>query len=169
MSEPLKNPRHEKFTQLVASGVKPMKAYVSCGYAEGGAAQAAGNLLRRTDVASRLRYLQETAAAATAACIAFDKERVLARLDLIGRKAEEAGQFAAATRCEELIGKERGMFVERTDNRFRWDGDPRSLDAKQLATLMAALEATAFGQDTTARDQALEEIEAQVKQEMRIQ
>ena len=30
------------------------------------------------------------------------------------RKAEELGQISAAARCEELIGKHRGMFVDCT-------------------------------------------------------
>ena len=36
---PLDNPRHEKFSQLVASGVKPAEAYVLAGYKKTGASQ----------------------------------------------------------------------------------------------------------------------------------
>jgi hypothetical protein len=46
--------------------------------------------------------------------VAFDQKRVLNRLDVLSRKAEELGQISAAARCEELIGKHRGMFVDCT-------------------------------------------------------
>ena len=39
---------------------------------------------------------------------------VLNRLDVLSRKAEDLGQISAAARCEELIGKHRGMFVDCT-------------------------------------------------------
>ena len=32
---------------------------------------------------------------------------------MLGRKAEDLGQISAAVRCEELIGKHRGMFIDR--------------------------------------------------------
>jgi hypothetical protein len=37
----------------------------------------------------------------------------LNRLDILSRKAEHLGQISAAVRGEELIGKHRGMFVDR--------------------------------------------------------
>lgn len=40
----LRNPRHEKLSQLVASGIKPTEAYVSVGYKPTGAKQAASGL-----------------------------------------------------------------------------------------------------------------------------
>ena len=43
----LRNPRHEKFTQLVASGIMPSEAYVSVGYKPTGAKQAASRLLTK--------------------------------------------------------------------------------------------------------------------------
>ena len=49
----------------------------------------------------------------TVAEIAFDQQRVLNRLDILSRKAEDLGQISAAVRCEELIGKHRGMFIDR--------------------------------------------------------
>jgi hypothetical protein len=47
----LRNPRHEKFSQLVASGVKPTEAYVSLSYSKAGAPQSTPNahrILRQT-------------------------------------------------------------------------------------------------------------------------
>jgi hypothetical protein len=41
--------------------------------------------------------------------VAFNQKRMLNRLDVLSRKAEELDQISAAARCEELIGKHRGM------------------------------------------------------------
>jgi Terminase small subunit len=109
----LSNPRHEKFSQLVASGIKPTEAYISLGYSAKGAPQSANKLLKRTDVREKVNEILQAAAVSTAAEIAFDQQRVLNRLDILSRKAEDLGQISAAVRCEELIGKYRGMFIDR--------------------------------------------------------
>jgi phage terminase small subunit len=111
----LRNSQHEKCSQLVASGVKATQAYISCGYSEKGAAQSANNLLKRTEVAARVSELKEMAAYSSAQESVLNRTRVLHRLDHLSRKAEEARQFSAAGRCEELLGKELGMFVERSE------------------------------------------------------
>jgi hypothetical protein len=109
----LSNPRHEKFSQLVASGLRSTEAYISLGYSAKGAPQSANKLLKRTDVRERVDEILQAAAVSTAAEIAFDQQRVLNRLDILSRKAEDLGQISAAVRCEELIGKYRGMFIDR--------------------------------------------------------
>jgi hypothetical protein len=109
----LSNPRHEKFSQLVASGIKPTAAYISLEYSAKGAPQSANKLLKRADVRGRVDEILQAAAVSTVAEIAFDQQRVLNRLDILSRKAEDLGQISAAVRCEELIGKHRGMFIDR--------------------------------------------------------
>ena len=109
----LSNPRHEKFSQLVASGIKSTEAYISLGYSARGAPQSANNLLTRPDVRARVDEILQAAAVSTVAEIAFDQQRVLNRLDILSRKAEDLGQISAAVRCEELIGKHRGTFIDR--------------------------------------------------------
>jgi len=47
------------------------------------------------------------AAQSSAGEVAFDQKRVLNRLDVLSRMAEELGQISAAARCEELIGMPR--------------------------------------------------------------
>ena len=130
------NPRHEKFSQLVASGIKPAAAYVSLGYSKAGASQSANNLLKRTDVRERLNEIQSLAAQSAAEEVAFDQKRVLNRLDVLSRKAEECGQISAAVRCEELIGKQRGMFVDRT---LSWSGRISEMTPEQLKEMEAEL------------------------------
>ena len=109
----LSNSRHEKFSQLVASGTQPAAAYRSLGYSSKGAPQSANNLRKRSDVRGRVDEIRQAAAISTAAEIAFDQQRVLNRLDVLSHKAEDLGQISVAVRCEELIGKHRGMFVDR--------------------------------------------------------
>jgi hypothetical protein len=70
--------------------------------------------LKRTDVRGRVDEILQAAAVSTVAEIAFDQQRVLNRLDILSHKAEALGQISAAVRCEELIGKCRGMFIDRT-------------------------------------------------------
>jgi len=49
-------------------------------------------------------------------------------------KIEECGQISAAVRCEELIGKQRGMFVDRRE-RVLWSGRIEDLSEIQLENL----------------------------------
>lgn len=65
--------------------------------------------------------------------MAFDQKRVLNRLDVLSRKAEDLGQISAAARCEELIGKHRGMFVDCTA--LLSDLDPDKLSPEILDKL----------------------------------
>src|SRR5262250_2264838 len=109
----LSNPRHEKFSQLVASGIKPSQAYISLGYSAKGAPQSARKLLKRADVRGRVEEILQTAAANTVSEIVFNQQRVLNRLDTLSRKAEQLGHISAAVRSEELIGKYLGMFIDR--------------------------------------------------------
>ena len=92
----LSNSRHEKFSQLVASGTKPAAAYRSLGYSSKGAPQSANKLRKRSDVRGRIDEIRQAAAISTAAEIAFDQQRVLNRLDVLRRKAEDPGQICMA-------------------------------------------------------------------------
>ena len=76
------------------------------------------------------------AAQSAAEEVAFDQKRVLNRLDVLSRKAEECGQISAAVRCEELIGKQRGMFVDRT---LSWSGRISEMTPEQLKEMEAEL------------------------------
>jgi hypothetical protein len=93
----------------------------------------ANNLLKRTDVRERVNEIQSLAAQSSAEEVAFDQKRVLNRLDVLSRKAEDLGQISAAARCEELIGKHRGMFVDCTA--LLSDLDPDKLSPEILDKL----------------------------------
>jgi hypothetical protein len=135
----LRNPRHEKFAQLVASGIHPAASYVSLGYSRRGAPQSASKLRQRSDVRKRIDEILASAAQSVAAEVAFDQKRVLSRLDVLGRKAEELKQISAAVRCEELIGKERGMFVERSEQ-VKKIRSVRDMEVEEIEALIAEAE-----------------------------
>lgn len=147
MAGPLKNPRHEQFAQFCSTGVTPTDAYISAGYSKGGAHQAASRLFRDAKVKARIAEILEHSAQNRIAAVDFSRQRVLNRLSVLSREAQAAGQFSAAARCEELIGKaEGGMFVDRQEQTV-WNGDPSKLTAQQQAKLMMELEAVAFKDD----------------------
>jgi phage terminase small subunit len=135
----LKNPRYERFSQFIACGIRPAEAYISLGYSKKGAPQSAAKLLQRPDVRNRIEEILTSTAQSVAAEVAFDQQRVLSRLDVLGRKAEELKQISAAVRCEELIGKERGMFVERSEQ-VKKIRSIRDMDVEELETLVAEAE-----------------------------
>lgn len=124
-----------------------MEAYTSVGYSEGGAAQAANKLLRHPDLMLRLEYIQSQHVKSKSTEVLLNRERVIHRLDSISRQAEASKQFGTAARCEELIGKHLGMFVERHDHNLTWDGNMASLSTAQLTVMLVTLPQTAFADD----------------------
>ena len=143
----LRNPRHERFAQAVAGGIRPAEAYVAVGYSSNGAPQSAGKLLNKAEVRGRIDEILGAAARSTIEQVSFDQVRVLNRLDVLSREAEKAGQYSAAARCEELIGRARAMFLDRSQNTVRWDGDLRSLELDQLEKMAPFFEAIAAGEN----------------------
>jgi hypothetical protein len=127
----LRNARHEQFALLVASGLKPTEAYIFLDYRKAGARGVARNLHKRADVRARVNEIQSLAARSSAEEVAFDRKRVLNRLDVLSRKAEEHGEISVAVHCEELIGKACGMF-DRSHHKFEWSGDLSDLSDSQL-------------------------------------
>jgi hypothetical protein len=92
--------------------------------------------------------------------VAFDQKRVLNRLDILSRKAEELGQISAAVRCEELIGKHRGMFIDRTA--LQWERDPSQLTDEQLEALGGHFLRSMVGDDPSILAEARKQIEAAI-------
>lgn len=132
----LKNAKHEHFAQLVAGGKTPPVAYVTAGYSEAGAAQSANRLLKNADVSLRIAQLrqavEEPSRERAIEKAAVDKAWVLQELIEIVKMAKQAepvrdsegnpiGEYkqnlAAANKSLELLGKELGMFVDRSEVR----------------------------------------------------
>jgi hypothetical protein len=98
----------------------------------------------------RVSELQETAAQSTVAAVVLNRERVLNRLSQLGYEAQGKGQFSAAVRCEELIGKELGMFVQRI---WRWSGRLEDLDPEQLDNYLASMKCRIEGEERRLPEQ----------------
>lgn len=120
----LKNQRHERFAQALASGMDADHAYQEAGYT---ANRGNASRLKATEnVQARIKELQERAAAN----VVVTREWVLNRLvenvnramqaePVLLSDGEPTGEYrydgSVANRALELLGKEIGMFVERAE------------------------------------------------------
>ena len=82
------------------------RAAIAAGYSEKGASVAAVRLLGKASVKKRIERLSKRHEVTA--------DRVLTRLDNLSVKAEESGNFPAAVRAEELLGKALGLWVDRS-------------------------------------------------------
>jgi phage terminase small subunit len=170
----LSNPRHELFVKNLVGGASLSEAFVCAGYSKAGAAGAARRLLQNVAVKTRLDDLQREVEQSTLERVSLSREWVLEGLKTVAKrcmqaeavrdnKGKETGEFtfqaAGANRALELLGKELGMFVDRTDSKITWNGDPSKLTAEQRAGMMAWLEGI-VGPEGAA--QARAEAEAEV-------
>jgi phage terminase small subunit len=56
---PLKNIRHEKFAQGIASGKNATQAYIDAGFSKNGAGQSGDRLLKNAEITARINDLQQ--------------------------------------------------------------------------------------------------------------
>lgn len=130
----LENVRHEKFARLVAAGDPASRAYIEAGYkaATDTAARANGaRLIANDSVASRIAEIRAELEQAAQKAAAVTKEWIVEKLRENALRALQAepvrdskgnptGEYAyqgnVANRALELLGKEIGMFVERSEN-----------------------------------------------------
>lgn len=134
----LSNPRHERFAQELAKGKSAAEAYVIAGYEKN--TGNASTLKSQESISNRVNELlaerDEMARKATekaAEALAIDREWVLARLvenvdramQAVPVRLDEEGNAAngeyryegsVANRALELLGKELGMFIDRSEN-----------------------------------------------------
>lgn len=103
----LKNPRHEKFAQLLAQGFTADAAYQEAGYKRHRGS--ASRLCANANVQARVQELQEK----SADLVVLSRADVLAGLAENARLARELGQISASNQAFSLYGKELGMFVDR--------------------------------------------------------
>ena len=82
------------------------RAAIAAGYAPSSAHVRASELVRHRKVRKHLDKLTRKHE--------ITADRVLTRLDNLSAKAEESGNYPAAVRAEELIGKSLGMWVDRS-------------------------------------------------------
>lgn len=110
----LKNTRHEAFAQAVALGMPASQAYADCvsgGKCSEATAETAGPALARSSqVAIRIAELKKGVAKTVERKFELTKERWFDRLDTIAGKAEDAGDFSAATSSLREIGRAAGWY-----------------------------------------------------------
>ena len=147
----LKNPRLERFSQLLASGKTPTIAYTEAGYR-----CPSGNswrLSRREDVEGRVQEIiretfeRERATATVAAeRAAVTRQSLIEKAEEIREAAMEAGQFSAATAALREVAVLAGLRIERLERggpgEFDW---VEKLSTDQLKSLVdGTLDITSF-------------------------
>jgi phage terminase small subunit len=106
----LDNSRHEKFAQGLAQGMSAAEAYRLAGY--NGDRTAASRLSTNVNVQARVAELKERAAVN----VSLSKEWVLENLIKNVKAGQANDDLSPANKALELLGKELGMFVDRSEN-----------------------------------------------------
>lgn len=131
----LRNPKHERFAQLVSKGVTQTEAAKTVGYSELRAAVTGSNLAKNRKVSARIAELSVRVVDQIVSATAIDRAWVLEGLKRIASEAEAENDFNPAIKAHELIGKELGMFVDRKEVRL---GKPLSeMTYDELTALVA--------------------------------
>jgi len=136
----LRNPQHERFAQAVVSGKSPVEAYVAAGYQEKTAYTCGPRLLKRPEVRARVDELQQRVSETVVERAVLSQEFVLGELMDNVLKAKQERQFSAVNRALELLGKELGMFADRSHLSVEWDGDLKKLTGPQLEKMAEQME-----------------------------
>ena len=116
----LKNPRHERFAQLLASGKTATDAYEQAGYKRSDSN--GPNLARTDEISGRVAEIngetlereRKIQAIATERC-AVTRQSLIEKAQEICARAIEAGQLSAATAAVKEIGVLSGIRIERSE------------------------------------------------------
>ena len=103
------NAKQARFAEEYACDLNGTQAAKRTGYSPHAAAEQASHLLTLPKVRARVAELQ----AATSARIELSHDDILRDLIALRAAAAEAGQFAAAVRATELLGRHIGMWPTR--------------------------------------------------------
>jgi hypothetical protein len=137
----LKNPRRERFAQLLASGKTARDAYEMAGY-KPNRFNAAAMARRNPEINTRVTQIntdtleRERATAATAAeRAAITRQGLIEKAEAARKGAMEAGQYSAAVAATKEIGVLAGIRIERSERgmpgEFDWL-DKLSVDELRL-------------------------------------
>lgn len=129
----LKNQRHERFAQLVASGSSLSAAYRDAGYTKKNAGSQAHRLSKNANVAERIAEIKAEIAKQQIAHAVVTRTWVKERLKENAIVAAAKGEYSASNRALELLGKEIGMFVEPAGDRIRELAEMSDEQIDQLA------------------------------------
>lgn len=98
----LKNPRHEKFAQGVASGLSVTEAYKSAGFSPKGAGQSGEKLLKKTEISRRIEEIR----AKLAKKLDYSREDFIR--DLLERFTNLDPDSSVAAKYGEMLAKAQG-------------------------------------------------------------
>lgn len=147
----LRNPRYERFAQELANGTNQAFAYMAAGYRTNAkaAAVSANRLLNRSEgkairervaeILAEREEIHQRTLARTIEQTAVDKSWVLARLIENANNCAVIGDdgkplaASAANRALELIGKEIGMFVDKSEVTVNDNADVTDMSREELA------------------------------------
>ncbi|EHU2485678.1 terminase small subunit [Acinetobacter baumannii] len=109
-AEPLENERHEKFCQeyIANPKLRISEAGLAAGYEK---RQNAWDVFKRQDVQERIAYLNLE----RMADLRVDQYLVIKNLRDIAEQAMAGGEFSAANKANELLGKHMNMFNEKVE------------------------------------------------------
>ncbi|HFX6509968.1 TPA: terminase small subunit [Acinetobacter baumannii] len=109
-AEPLENERHEKFCQeyIANPKLRISEAGLAAGYEK---RQNAWDVFKRQDVQDRIAYLNLE----RMADLRVDQYMVIKNLRDIAEQAMAGGEFSAANKANELLGKHMNMFNEKVE------------------------------------------------------
>jgi phage terminase small subunit len=135
----LKNPRWEMFAHNIAKGMGQAEAYEAAGYktTRGAGAVSANRLLKDPNISSRVSEIlerrervEETSTIRAIEKTGLSKAWVMDNLREIYLRCmgDEEFSSAGANRALELIGKELGMFIDRSEAGKPGDFDKLSTD-----------------------------------------
>jgi hypothetical protein len=145
----LTNPKHERFALSLAQGKNTTNAYLDAYKVDRKTAGSCGPRLRKDAVngpliAARVAELQavraqqeEDTRAVAAGAVVISRAWIMNRLQRIADEAVAAGRHSAANKALELLGREIGMFGDRTPADISLD----NLSFDDLTKLVAELEA----------------------------
>lgn len=103
------NAKQQRFVYEYLKDLNATQAAIRTGYSNRTACEQGSRLLANVNIRKSIKLAQEKAA--KSAEISVDD--ILDNLKRLAELAEKKGNFAAAIRANELIGKQIGMFVER--------------------------------------------------------
>src|SRR5262249_33331230 len=133
MMPTLKNPRHERFAQFLASGKSATDAYELAGYKR---SHSNGPALARTEeISARVAEInaetlerERATAAGAAERAAVSRHSLIEKVEAARLAAMEAGQFSAAVAAVKEIGILSGIRIERAERGMPGEFDNMSAD-----------------------------------------
>ncbi|MDB0279928.1 terminase small subunit [Acinetobacter seifertii] len=134
-AEPLANERHELFCQKYIANpkLKISEAGLEAGYEN---RQNAWDVFKRQDVQDRISYLNLE----RMADLRVDQYLVIKNLRDVAEKAIEEGEYSAANKANELLGKHMNMFTDKVQHEHSGKVDIKKLADDDLDKRIKELE-----------------------------